>query len=145
MYRANTRQGKEIHAPLPVVTSGCGLVDGPDVLQHQLHKHGFEIAAFEVLGAEYTLGLGVEVEVAPQDLFEDGALDAQLTFVQTSKLLDSEGPAVDGAAEDDVVLLWSKVDAFVVLFFILSWGVCSVYAIGRVSDRGRCLFICYSV
>jgi hypothetical protein len=52
-------RGKEIHAPLPVVTSRGGLVYGPYVLQDELDKHGLEVAAFEVLGAEHALRLGI--------------------------------------------------------------------------------------
>jgi hypothetical protein len=90
-----------------------------------------------MLGAEHALRLGIQVEVAPQYLFEDRTLDAQLALVEARELPHCKGPAVDGAAKDDIVLLWGKVDVFVVLFLILGGGARGVYAVAGVYNGRR--------
>jgi hypothetical protein len=94
-----------------------------------LDEHGFEVSALEVLGAKHTLRLGIEVEVAPQYLFEDRALDAQLALIEARELPHCEGPAINGAAEDDVVLLGRKVDVLVVFLLVLGGRACGVYPV----------------
>ena len=52
MYRTMKKKndrGKEIHAPLPIVTSGCSLIDGPYIIEHQLNKHWLKMATFKML------------------------------------------------------------------------------------------------
>jgi hypothetical protein len=59
---------REIHAPLAVVSACGSLIHGPDVVKHQLHKHGLQVPSLEVLGAENSFGLGIKVEITPKNL-----------------------------------------------------------------------------
>lgn len=127
---------KELNAPFSIVAAHSSLIDGPDVLKDKLDKHGLEVSAFQVFAAEDPLGFGIEVEVSPKDFLEYGTLYAELLLVEGSELSRGECPAIDGAAEDDVVVLGAEIDVFVVLFFVLGGSIGGGDTFFIFDDRG---------
>lgn len=85
---------------------GGVLVDGPDVSQDEVD----EKRALALLGGLGEHALAFDVVIAPEALLKDGLVPFELFREDLRELRYSEGPGVQRAAEDDVVLLRAKVE-----------------------------------
>ena len=96
------------------------VVDGPDVVEHELDEQGLELLAalLHLLAAEDALRLGVEVPLAPQAPAERLLAQAELGRVQLGEARDAERPAVDRRREDDVALRRVEVERRVVALLV---------------------------
>jgi hypothetical protein len=107
------------------------LVHIPDIVEHELHKHGLDQLACGL--AKHLLRLCVKVVLSPQYLLKSQRIHLHLScnqacklwdtiigvhsqkcesvvpiFVRRRKVQEPECPAVDSACKDDIAQLWSK-------------------------------------
>lgn len=90
-------------------------IDLPDVIQDKVNGQRLQSAALQTLVTNDTLGLWVQIKVAPKTLSKYSLLHAQFLSIQRRKLIHSESPAVNGGRKDDVASGWIEIDMRVVL------------------------------
>lgn len=95
------------------------VVDGPDIVEHELNKDGFPFLALRVhfLLAQDTLRLWIEVPVAPKHFVQVFFFETKLCRVQLSEPRYPKSPSIDSRSKQDVSLGRIKVQSRVVSFF----------------------------
>ena len=82
-----------------------------------MYCQGFQGATLQTFIANDAFCFWIQVKIAPETLSEDTFLHAQLLCINGRKLIDAEGPSVDGRGKDDIALRRVKVNMRVVLCF----------------------------